>query len=119
MVSSFFHFRGRGAGHSIERLGFVFFSSSQDFRFTRNSQLYAIADGQRIALGGPASNETDVQGSSARERLVFSVAYKIMVTIANAKHVEMRLGSSAEFELNDLHLSDLKALLAKIQAVKK
>jgi hypothetical protein len=74
-------------------------------------------DGQRIDLRSPVSNERDVQGTTARETLVFSVPYKGIIQIAKAKHVEMRLGST-EFELTETNLSDLKALLAKIQAVK-
>jgi hypothetical protein len=31
-VVGFFHFRGKGAGHKIERLGLVFFYSSSDLK---------------------------------------------------------------------------------------
>jgi hypothetical protein len=69
------------------------------------------------SLMPPVSNDTTVQGTTARETLVFSVPYRSIIRIANARQVEMRLGS-AEFELSETNLSDLKALLAKIQVVK-
>lgn len=116
-LSSFFHFRGKGAGHSIERLGFVFFSTSSEFRFVKYSQLYAIVDGQRLDLGSPVSNERDVQGTQVAETLVFAVSFKTLRSIAEAKQIEMRLGST-EFELTESNVSDLKELLAKIQVVK-
>jgi hypothetical protein len=115
-VVGFFHFRGKGAGHKIERLGLVFFSSSSDLKYTRTSQLYAIVDGQRIEIGSPITNEMDVERDGFKENLSFSVPYKTMRRIADQKRVEMRLGLT-EFELSELTLSDLRALLVRIQAV--
>ena len=116
-VVGFFHFRGKGAGHSIERLGLIFFSSSSDLKYTRTSQLYAIVDSQRIEIGSPITNERDVERDGVKENLSFSVPYKTMRRIADGKHVEMRLGLT-EFQLSEMSLADLKALLAKIQTVR-
>ena len=115
-VLGFFHFRGKGAGHSIERLGLVFFSNSFEWKYAKTSQLYAIVDNQRIEIGSPTTNERDVEGDRAKENLSFSVPYKTMRRIADGKHVEMRLGLT-EFQLSEPSLSDLKALLAKIKTV--
>lgn len=117
-----FSFKGQGAGHDVDGFSLVFSSTSTEWRFLKNSRLYCLIDGRSVALGSAGATDNDVtakyESTEVKERLAFAVDYQLLRKLTEAKHVEMRLGS-AEFEIRQYVLSDIKELLSKVQVVPK
>lgn len=116
-----FSFKGKGAGREINGFYLIFESTSSDWRFLKQSNLYCLIDGQPLNLGPPVAKDNDVRAGyrsvSVEEHLMFAVKYQTLQKLAKANQIEMRLGK-AEFYLGSSFQASLKELLSKVQVVK-
>lgn len=90
-------------------LGFV--TKSSDWAFGGDADLYAIVDGERLKVARmPHGGEVvKLSSVSVQETLVTYLSVETFLKIANAKKVEMRLGTY-EFELTEDQLKALHTL---------
>lgn len=116
-VTAFFTYRGKIVGPPVERMGFIFRSSSSEWTYLKSNELIAIVDGERLPLGRPVARDSDVSSSyggvQVEEVLEFKLEYLELKKIALARRVEVRLGP-AEFEFDSSFLGSLRRLISHL-----
>jgi hypothetical protein len=112
MGASFFY---KGQKAMPEDIILVFRSSTQDWRFLRETdrELIALADGERLPLGTLDRDSQVLSGGRVIEVMATDVPYEAFMTIVNAKKVEMKLGRY-QFELKEEHLEALRDLASRM-----
>lgn len=117
-----FSFKGQGAGHEIEGFYLSFQSASSSWRFLKHSRLICLIDGKSFDFGVPVARDNDVKTDHGRvetqEFLMYSTSLATLTTMANAKTLEMRLGT-VEFTVGQDFRDAVRELTGKVQAVKK
>jgi hypothetical protein len=105
-----FFFQGQTLKEGVEEIYLVFDSRSKDWRFLDGRDLYAIVDGERMELG-KGERSSDVRRGSVSELIIYKLPIDTFSKIANAKAVELKVGS-IELKLKDEHLIAFKDLLS-------
>lgn len=108
-----FSYKGQQKTANFDSVYIMFVTTSDYQRFARNTNLNIIADGERIPLGALTrllEIERTYCDSCPKEKLFTSVSVKTLSKIANAKLVELRLGT-IEFQLPDKHKEMLRKLI--------
>jgi hypothetical protein len=120
-MASGFSFAGASQSQPVEQYQLIFLSSDEDWKFSDNSDLKAIVDGERMALG-EASRKSKVDSTwmgevKTKETLLIDVPADVFNKIAHAKKVEMRLGKK-EFKIKEEHRHAFRDLLSLTETSK-
>lgn len=97
----------------VDSMNLFFMTTSRTWRFLNDTDLNVIADNERIPLGKMVRRgkaESLLRVVSVRETLGATIPSSTMSKIANAKKVEMRVGS-IEFEFGDNERQALRELV--------
>ena len=90
-IGAYFFFEGKELKGEIKHYILFFNSTSREWRFLRNSQLYALVDGERFELG-EGTRRSDVRQGGVSEQLLFKLPEDIFKKLAEAKSAELRVG---------------------------
>jgi len=90
-------------------------ATSKNFEFKDNYELFTLIDGKREPFG-KMDYAYDVEPPSIVERMTMLISRDTLLKLANAKTVEMKIGS-AEFHLENYHLVALRDIANRMTAV--
>jgi hypothetical protein len=93
----------------VKEIYLVFESSSRDWRFLRNSELYALADGERLAFGEADDTDSRIRGRGVSEAVSYAIPLDAFFKLAKASHAELKIGN-IQLELKDEHLEAFRDL---------
>jgi len=114
-ISAFVTYRGKDLTKP-EKMGISFESTPHEYSYLAHSELYVLADGERISLGRPSARDTKSDFKyvhTVTEWLEYWIPLPLMKKIAHATTVEMRLDS---FEFN-LRLGFLRSIQKLISGI--
>lgn len=86
-----------------------FRSLSRDWKFLRNSELYALADGERLLLGD-GSQDRELLRYGVKETIQYKIPVETFAQLAKARSAELKIGN-VQFRLKDEHLEAFRDLL--------
>jgi len=98
-------------GHITEQPAFfylAFRSRSKEWQFLRSRELYALVDGERLALG-EGDHDGDVRLGGVSEWLIYQLPAEVFYKLGTARHVEIKVGDM-ELTLKDEHLEAFRDL---------
>ena len=107
-----FTFTGQKLEKPVDHVTLAFLSSSKEWTFLQDQDLYVLVDGERLSLG-KAERDSDIKLGGVKEYLGVSLPYDTFLKIANGKNVEMKLGPK-EFKLKDEHLEGFRDLASRM-----
>lgn len=110
-MGAYFFFNGKELKDEVAHYILYFNSSSTDWRFLRDSRLYALVDGERFELG-EGTRRSEVRRGGVTEQLLYKLPAETFKKFADAKLVEFRVGA-VELKLKDEHMiafRDLQSL---------
>jgi hypothetical protein len=105
-----FVFKGQKTDQPVDTLTLGFVHTGKEWQFLKSSDVYVLADGERMVLG-EGSRDSDLKIGSVEETVEVTLSADMFSKIANSKVVEMKVGSR-EFKLKDEHLQALHDLLS-------
>jgi hypothetical protein len=114
-ISAFVTYRGKDLTKP-EKMGISFESTPHQYSYLAHSELYVLADGERIPLGRPNARDTKSDFKyvqTVTEWLEYWMTLPIMKKIARAQKVDMRL-DSFEFDLPYSFLRSMQKLISRI-----
>ena len=86
----------------------AFRSSSKEWQFLRSRELYALVDGERLALG-EGDHDSDIRFGGVSELLIYQLSADVFYKLGTAHHVELKIGNM-ELTLKDEHLEAFRDL---------
>lgn len=112
----YFGFDSNKLNKNIEKFILAFVSSDTEWRFSKNRELFAIADDERFKFGEGDLTSTDVKfgigrGVAIREATAFIISREQLSKLAEAKSLEIRI-DKREQVLKDKHKQMFKDILA-------
>lgn len=110
-ILGMFIFTGQKLAAPIDVLTIAFISSSKDWQFLNDQDLYVLVDGERLNLG-KARRNSNVKLGRVKEMLAVDVGFDVFSSIANGTKVEMKLGPK-ELKLKDEHLEGFRDLASR------
>lgn len=114
-IMAFVTYHGKGSTRP-ENVGLGFMSTPHEIESPEIRELRVLADGERISLGRPSARSTKIgykYSGTITEFLEYKATPQILKKIANARKVEMRLGS-LEFALPLGFLRSMQELVSGI-----
>jgi hypothetical protein len=114
-ISAFVTYRGKDLTKP-EKMGISFESTPHEYSYIAHSELYVLADGERIPLGRPSARDTKSDFKyvhTVTEWLEYWIPLPLMKKIAHSTTVEMRL-DSFEFNLHPGFLLSMEKLISRI-----
>lgn len=90
-------------------------SHTAEWRFQKNHALFALVDGERLALGDGQNDGNVGLGDGVSEHLVFNLTQEQFAKVANGKSVEIQLGGF-ERKLKPEHIQKFKDLVSLTQS---
>lgn len=114
-ISAFVTYRGKDRTKP-EKMGISFESTPHGYSYIAHSELYVLADGERIPLGRPSARDTKSgfkYVNTVTEWLEYWIPFPVMKKVAHATTVEMRL-DSFEFNLHPGFLRSMEKLISGI-----
>ncbi len=114
-ISAFVTYRGKDLTKP-EKMGISFESTPHEYSYLAHSELYVLADGERVPLGRPSARDTKSDFKyvhTVTEWLEYWITLPMMKKIAHSQKVEMRL-DSFEFNLRPGFLRSMEKLIAGI-----
>ena len=79
-----FTFNGQKLETRVDNVNIAFLSTSKDWKFLNDQDVYALVDGKRFSLGR-AARDSDVKLGSMKEFLAVNLPYTTLLKIANGR----------------------------------
>ncbi len=108
-----FRFEGENITTPVDAFYLGFSYSGREWQFLKNTDVYALVDGERMHLG-EADRDSDVHLGGVEEMLAIKLDQATFSKIAKAKSVELKVGER-EFKLKEEHLQSFRDLISLSQ----